>query len=587
LRPGGEFGRYHIFWIKAIDNENAQSESDYLAFDARTIAPKSTIVSPNCDTTKAGGYVPCGVTPRAVGTSVKIVWKGEDPDSRDPKKLPVAYKWRLLNLTKAGLSNGCTYLHPCAEFLDDIPEYSPDSTSFWSEPTTQTEIRFPNLQAGSVWLFGVRAMDEAGAVEPLLLLWHNVTEFKTLPGFGSPTLTICEGSSCHEYPRDGAIWEREAPAGKQLTFTWYGDASAYGGTITGYTYGVDIEDLNDPSQWEGWSAEVTSATVMFREPGVHFFYVKVRDYADAEQLGIVQLNVIAFLFDRDILLVDDYFDQIPDDLTHDTFLHNIFGHYRAYTDSIYVFNYYHPCPAGACREWGGGFEEPALSELTRYKLVIWDCNGPTGNFEVGLKQVVTKGILDVYLKGGGRLWLYGNQLIKATVQGLEKPPGYPIDFSNPLYGDTFPYKYLKISGSVDRSWKTSGTTGDGFKGAIPNRAISDALPILDVDSTKAGTSPQGLWQIEAVMSPMQQTDPSQRPDTLYFYRPNYSSSNYNKKACGLRFFDRYSGSKIIYLGFQIHYFNEQHAESLATFVFDWMFEDLTPSPASRGIASRW
>jgi hypothetical protein len=55
----------------------------------------------------------------------------------------------------------------------------------------------------------------------------------------------------------------------------------------------------------------------------------------------------------------------------------------------------------------------------------------------------------------------------------------------------------------------------------------------------------------------------------------------------LRFFDRYSGSKIIYLGFQIHYFNEQHAESLATFVFDWMFEDLTPSPASRGIASRW
>lgn len=589
VRSGGEFGRYHIFWVKAIDNENAESDPDYLAFDARTIAPKSTIISPTCDSTKTGGYVPCAATPRKVGLSVKIVWKGEDLDSRDPKKQPVAYRWRLLNLTKAGVDQGCVLVHPCAEFLDDIPEYSPDSTSFWSEPTTQTEIRFPQLQSGSYWLFGVRAIDEAGAVEPLLVLWHNVTHFKTLPGYGSPNLTICEGSSCYDFPGPEQFWEREAPVGKQLTFTWEGDANAYGGTITGYTYGVDIEDLNDPSQWEGWSADVRSATVIFREPGVHYFYVKVRDYADAEQIGVVKLNVIAFLFDRDILLVDDYWDGTPGDLTHDTFLSNIFGHYRAYTDSIYVFNYYRPCPGATCREWMASYAEPALSELTRYKLLVWDCNGPTNNFEAALKQVITKGILDVYLKGGGRMWLYGNQILKATVQGLEGGPllGYPINFADATLQNSFAYKYLKISAQVDRSWNTSTTRGDGFKGAIPNRAESDMLPLLDVDSTKAGTSPQGLWQIEAVMGAMQQTDLTQRPDTLFFYRPNYSSSRYNKKACGLRFFDTYSGSKVVYLGFQIHYFKEEHAESLATFVFDWMFEDLTPSPAPRGITSRW
>jgi hypothetical protein len=206
------------------------------------------------------------------------------------------------------------------------------------------------------------------------------------------------------------------------------------------------------------------------------------------------------------------------------------------------------------------------------------------SFTVGLASVVTNGVLQQYLDLGGRLWLYGNQLVKAAVQGLERPPAYPIDFSDPLYGDTFPYKYLKISGVVNRSWNTSTTKGDGFKGAIPNRAISDALPVLDVDSTKAGTSPQGLWQIEAVMTHMLEEDLSQRPDTLYFYRPNYASSNYNNKACGLRFFDRYTGSKVVYLGFPIHYFSETSAESLATFVTDWMFEDTFAAP--RGFV-RW
>jgi hypothetical protein len=185
------------------------------------------------------------------------------------------------------------------------------------------------------------------------------------------------------------------------------------------------------------------------------------------------------------------------------------------------------------------------------------------------------------------MWLYGNQTIKATTQGFDPTLSYPIDFSNARFLDSFAYKYLKISGQVNRSWNTSTTRGDGFKGAIPNRAVSGMLPVLDVDSTKAGTSPQGLWQIEAVMSAMQESDLSQRPDTLFFYRPNYSTSQYNKKACGFRFFDTYSGSKIVYLGFQIHYFKEQHAESLATFVLNWMLEDLTPSPAPRGIASRW
>lgn len=571
VRAGEDFGRWHTFWIKAIDNDGDISYPDYLTFDARTVAPKTTILSPSCDPT---GSVICQ-GPRPVGLSVKIVWKGIDPDSRDPRQLPVAYQWRLFNLTKAGLPQGCSDENTCVQFLDS-PPYVPDSTSVWSEPTTQTEIRFTNLQAGSFWLFGVRAIDEAGAVEPYLHLWGNTTYFKTMPGYGIPTLTICEGSSCHEYPSDGPVWEREAPVNKQLLFTWYGDASQYGGTIAGYTYGVDIEDLNDPSQWEGWSAEVKSASVIFHQPGVHYFYVKVRDYADAEAIGIVQLDIIAFLFDRDILYVDDYFDLIPGDLDHDTFVSNAFASYHTYSDTMYVFNYYHAGPGGIPREITSAVEEPALAELTRYKVIVWDCYGPTSGFDVGLNRVVSKSSLDVYIKGGGRLFLYGVMTLRSTDLRLN----YPTDMSDPNASwlrDTFVYKYIKISGAFDRAFYRTTNKGDGFRGTYPNRKISNAIPILDVDTLRAGVSQQGLWMIEAVTSAMQEPSQSQRPDTLFFYHSNYPTSPYNKLACGLRFFDPYSNSKVVWLGFPIQYFYPQQAESLGAFVLNWMFEDLTPS----------
>jgi hypothetical protein len=46
LREGEEFGRWHTFWIKAVDDRHAQSVPAYLTFDARTIAPSTRILYP-------------------------------------------------------------------------------------------------------------------------------------------------------------------------------------------------------------------------------------------------------------------------------------------------------------------------------------------------------------------------------------------------------------------------------------------------------------------------------------------------------------------------------------------------------------
>jgi len=562
-RASGEFGQWHTFYIKSVDNEGLMSFPDFLTFDARTVAPVTQIRSPVCDPTQR---LCMGALP--LGTSVKVIWDGTDPDSRDPSQEPVGYTWRLFNtslLNPMGVDNDSLLLiTPC---------YQTDATSCWSDPTPQTEIIFSNLASGIFWQFGVRAIDEAGAIEPGLRMDRNVIFFKTMPHYGTPALDVYEGSSAHRFPANGAVWERQAAAGKPITFRWEGDASTYGGTISGYLYGVDIEDLSDPSQWaiETWSAEMNSTTVQWTEPGIHYFYVKCKDYADVEQLGIVQLEIVAFLFDRSVLFIDDFYDITPTDLAHDNFISATMGCARALEDTLYVFNCWLAGPGGVPREMPMMVEYPTLSELSRYKMLIWDCDASQNSFTTGLSGAIQNGILDVYLKGGGNLWLYGNEVVRGSDPD-------PLAFAYGTEPDqaSFAYRFLKISGTVNRPVITTSNRGDGFRGAWPNRKLGDALPSLDsLDYSKGGTSTvYGRPKVEAIMSAMQNSDLSQRPDTVYFYKANYSSSTYNKKACALRFHDIYTGSKVLYMGFPIHTFFETRVESLACFVTDWMFEGL-------------
>jgi hypothetical protein len=457
--------------------------------------------------------------------------------------------------------------------LLDLPDYIPDSSSFWSEPTTDTEVQFEDLDSGAFYLFGVRAIDEAGAVEPDLRLWYNVTSIRALPGWGNPVLKVFEGTSEFSFYYDWQVWGMYVPTGEQICFRWEADSRRWIGTACGYKYGVDIEDLNDPDQWEtDWSMEATNACLSFEEPGVHYLYIKMKDCFGSEVRGTVRLEVIDF-FTRDVLLVDDYFDTFPTDTAHDMFMNSILARCYAYTDSIYIYNTFKAGPGGLPRELKS-VDEPPLSELLKYKLIIWDTDASQSQFNTGIRRVVDDGILDVYLNGGGRLWIFGREIVRGT-------SGNPEDFSYPSAPDqeSFPCRYLKISGEVNRPIITPVTVDDGFRGTIPNRALSGVLPVLDIDYAKGGTSANyGMSKIEAVMTAVQDPDPAERPDTLFFYRANADSSRYHEKACGFRFHDVQSGSKVVYLGFPIHCFYEAGAESLATFVIDWMFEDMSLAP---------
>jgi hypothetical protein len=69
----------------------------------------------------------------------------------------------------------------------------------------------------------------------------------------------------------------------ELSFSWLGDASGYGGTVTGYRYGWDVadpDDFNDPG-WAtaGYELDLLSAPPRSFLAGVHTLYVAAIDDA--------------------------------------------------------------------------------------------------------------------------------------------------------------------------------------------------------------------------------------------------------------------------------------------------------------------
>lgn len=565
VRQDGSTGRWHTFYIRAVDDRGLESLPDCVTFNATTLAPSTTILGPVCDATR---YSCLGAI--SVGTSFRVRWTGEDLDSRDPQHKPVAYTWRLFNTS---------IINPTMGVDDDslllkTPDGVTDPASHWSEPTPQTSLEFQELAEGVFWQFAVRAIDEAGAVEPGLKMNRNVIFFRPTPTFVAPRLTVYEGYTRHVFPDEGAVWSREAAVRGSLAFRWTGDASLYSGTVTGYLYGVDIDDLSDPEQWEGdWNINVRGATVHFDTPGPHYVYIKVKDNSDVETLATIELEIIDFEFDRGILYVDDYFDLLPTDLTHDNLVDAFLGCAKAACDTVHVFNCCLAGPGGNPRELPDFIQYPPLSELSRYRLVIWDTDATRNSFKSGLWGALQNNILNTYLRGGGSLWLFG----VCSVRGSAQYPGV-FDYGTAPASNDFARIFLKISGAVDMNpFLTYSTRAHAFRGAWPNReAVGDKFPCLDsLDYSLGGLDiSYGMARVEAVMTAMQDPDISQRPDTVYFYRSNLPTSRFNLTPCSVRYYDAFNGSKVLWMGFPIHFFFEPKGESLVCAVVDWVYEGL-------------
>jgi hypothetical protein len=160
------------------------------------------------------------------------------------------------------------------------------------------------------------------------------------------------------------------PTGLEMNFSWKADASEYGGKIVGYRYGWDVSDINRKNDWAvRFSLEHTSAPPIAFQSGVHTLYVEALDNMGAITLGKIEISLISFTMERNLLWVDDFpsidFPQydyaFPTEKEHDAFW---LGHcakaagFDASRDVWDVNNSFGGLP-------------PQLSLITKYKNIIW------------------------------------------------------------------------------------------------------------------------------------------------------------------------------------------------------------------------
>ncbi len=583
--PDPTFSGAHTVYVRAIDNESAYSQIDEstvndirISYTAKTITPQGEITRPDIERDVL-----------VVGSSLTVCFDGVDPDSPEPAKKPSGYIYKLLNLFDI--------VPPTDHFRVGVPDilYS-DHTEWgydWVYQSADTACVTLFLDTPKQYVFGMRAVDQAGGVEPFLEFTRNATKMQAFPTAGFPTLQICESSlGCFNYAGIGRVYTAQVPVGRKLRFTWSGSAETYGGTIEGYSWGVDIPDLDREgpgSGWSGWGQILGNFTpIVFKSPGVHVLYVRCRDVSGGITLGTLILEVIDFPLDFETLLVDDSLDKVkPRDGENDQFWQDLVTNSGRFDDGqvVDVYSMHGQDDVGSINPL-----PLSLEDMSRYRLLIWDNFGEGYNGRSGLLSATSTGrSLGAYLGAGGKLWLSG----RVTMAAMSVTGGGTGDFIYPkeMLPGTFPYDFLKLySTRIDNDKGVDSK--NNFKFAKP---AAEQFPQLgDVIYPGGDVDPSKLNRVQAQLGAITHVDAIFDPifassvkgftgklDSLYVYGPVNTSSSYRNRLCGTRWHNpdpaREQG-RVQWFGFQMYYLMNEQAQEIFDRSIDWFREEEPPPP---------
>ena len=406
--PSGQkavFIRSHTFFIRAVDEDNARSkEPAYRSFTSRTISPEVRVTTPRAE---------LGITPADMPPISTISWIATDyVDDDISKQDPDSVQWAMVSTKDFGdYAATINYLRT----NPDAPEWYP--WSWYKAPADSGKSwTTPPLEFGD-YVFAIRAKDEAGAITPVLTEPVNVRRVKVQARNSGPTFIITSdllgsiiAASC-DYP----LTIVDVPAGVDLSFSLSACAEHYGGTVSGYRYGWDILDLEDPSQWE--TDYTPFITAVAKTPprafnfGTHTFTAEVIDNSGFCSRIEVKVNVIRFSGERNLMVVDDYrADEnpgsgwqstnggVPSDAEHDFFwldmVSNLEG-FDATRDMIAI----------------SVDRELPLTTIAAYKSIIWSAYS-----DVDMRLVGELPLLYTYIQ-------YRSQRPPANTLGACSPTG--------------------------------------------------------------------------------------------------------------------------------------------------------------------
>jgi len=265
---------------------------------------------------------------------------------------------------------------------------------------------------GRYYLFAVQARDARDSLTTLFDKRTNARVFGVTSNTG-PALFV------HEPILKGMIFfgtlmnplERDYPSGAPLSFLWKADADAYGGEIVGYRYGWDIPD---PAAWDSpFDPACTESIEVSFYAGIHTLFVEALDQAGKVTRGRVEITIVPFPMDRNLLWVDDFpsadFTQvdyaIPTESQHDEFWIDICSRAEGFDPSRDVYD------TQTMR-----LTPPSLERLGGYKNIIWTYSSAFCTWEELIlftpeENAPSSGeiinYLPVFLSKGGHVWTLG------------------------------------------------------------------------------------------------------------------------------------------------------------------------------------
>jgi hypothetical protein len=457
------FHDWHRFFVRAVDDASARSEADSRYFNATTIAPRTTIVYPLISTHLI-----------RQPTWVEIAWEGEDLDATNREKAPEFYEYKLAEFPFTG-DPVETLLEGENVLLDTLDV--PDPTAWIRVTSDVTTLFVKDLHLPELYVFGIRAIDEAEAVEPELELGTNTFIFETTDAGCSPTVTIYEAGfgGGFSFPIDGVVWNVHVPSGTPIRFSWVGDLAHCGRLPGKVRYCLDDTDCVD---WSDISEMVEPLIFPHSDDGeTHDFVLWMRDDRhdpSSERECRLEIHVFGMPLDKTVLIVDDATPPRAfggTDEEHDAFIMRVFSRclepYLGPDEEIDWYDMY-------------GTDDRSMNPRTlpletigRYKLVIWN-NYFFGRQQSGLTHnEVERRILSNYVRVGGHLFLYGPRPISALAGdnyndgfGDGICPEIP-DVDDPAWdGSSFIWKFLHIRNCI-RSARSGRQLIDGWVGAEP------------------------------------------------------------------------------------------------------------------------
>jgi hypothetical protein len=407
--------------------------------------------------------------PQTVGLRVTFRWDGDDVDALFSEG-PVGYYLKVVNATGARAT--------------ELPTMVWEDTTAWIEHGANERGTVLELDDGHNYAVAVRSVDEAGAVEPLLLLNGNMLWVGARKSSSLPDLTLYSTAlgqrTWQGWTQDSETYE--VPLGSRYELTAVGNADWYGGLITGYSYAWDLEDIEstetDPDgagAWTPWSAYRNFIPAEFAEERDYFLHIRCKDDGGGMALATVKFRVVPLEPTKNLCYVDDWRKSPKTGLGGESLDDQV---WQAMLDG---YNYGEDWDDITWDEWDVPYYEhmPPLEFLSSFRVVVWSLND---NRSTAINQqsawyymnsVSNLNVLASYMSGRvrggerGKVWAFGRGLVESSLLydlGLFCEYPYVVDDDRNcdpdcgIRGHTFTSGFMHITGEFDNNYEESGGT---------------------------------------------------------------------------------------------------------------------------------